>query len=219
MKRNTLKKLLIAGSVLSLLMIFLMLYTCMRPFEASRHEQVVQQERPRIMESYNSFISNWNQFAEAYSFHYRLLGNNASSPASVLNTLQQWCTAFCQPPSEQYKAELARMANELPASTFQAYENFRRKHYREQKLILSGNMSEQELAHALNAYAGTSKNGEIPNYLTPDTVKTILYMNNLCIFFNGEKDLLHEQGIDTNIYRCSDLTTHGAYPYLDSMIK
>ena len=61
------------------------------------------------MESYNSFISNWNQFAEAYSFHYRLLGNNASSPASVLNTLQQWCTAFCQPPSEQYKAELARM--------------------------------------------------------------------------------------------------------------
>ena len=215
MQSRTLKKLIFAGSLSALCLICIMLYSCMGSPSSTNTAPISPQQPQHQVEHYVSFIRNWNQFAEAYSFHFRLLGANASSPAAVLNTLQQWCAAFSTRPSEQYNAELSRLSDELPVSTFQSYENFRRGHYRDGRLILTENMSEQELAFALNSYAGIGN----ANYLTADTVKTILYMNNLCAFFNGEKDTLHDQGIDTNIYRCQDLTTNGKYPALDSLLK
>lgn len=217
MQKKTLKKLIFAGALSLLCIICIMLYSCMGT-SSRNNVQIIHQQHEKI-EHYASFIKNWNQFAETYSFHYRLLGASASSPSAVLNTLKQWCAAFSTRPSEQYSTELARLSEELPVSTFQAYENFRQEHYRYDKLILTDNMSEQELALVLNTYAGIRTSQGTPNYLTAETVKTILYMNNICTFFNGEKDSLHEQGIDTNIYHCQDLSTNGKYPALDSLLK
>ncbi len=194
----------------------ILLYSCQFPKDSSSNLPPM----PAVEQvQYTAFIKNWNQFADAFSYHYKLMGENAFSPDAVRKTLRKWCAALSSKPSAQYAEELAQLEDEIPSSTFHAYENFRKKHYREAELTLKEGMTERELARAVNEYAGVKAQGSTPDYVTQDTVKTILYMNNLCIFFKGEKDRLHGMGIDTNIYRCEDLTTNGKYPSLDKLLQ
>lgn len=171
-----------------------------------------------VSKSYADFIESWNQYAKNYPAEYQFFGSNAASYEILLKTLQDWCKVFAQRPSQQYLDELKSLAENVAPTSFHAYEEFRKKHYQESHLELSEYMDNRQLAISLNSYVGIGSKKNPVDYISKDTVKTIVFMNNFCQFFLSEKVNLHRKNIDRNINNCTDLSTNGDYPALDELI-
>lgn len=167
---------------------------------------------------YSSFVESWNDNTKKYSSAFQFLGANATSPQLTLDTLFKWCLPFCQKPTPQYEEELKILGEEVPPTSFHAYEEFRQNHYRNSPPEFSLNMDSKQLSQTLNNYIGLKINGKTPDYITPETVKIIIYMNSFCQFFENEKDRLHAQKIDTIITSCERLHTNGKYSELDKLL-
>ncbi len=180
---------------------------------------VEQAAEPPRQANYKSFAASWNDSARKYSSAFRLMGADATSPQRTLDMLAKWCRAFSRKPSPQFEKELRQLGEEVPPSTFHAYEKFRQDHYRDSAPEFSQDMDSRQLAQALNSYIGLKANGAAPDYVTPETVRTIVYMNSFCQFFESEKDRLHAQKIDTLINTCERLHTNGKYPELDKLLN
>ena len=107
----------------------------------------------------------------------------------------------------------------MTKSSFLAYADFRAAHWRKGRLNLSPEMDAQELAQALNAYLGVVANGRHPDYVSRETVETVLYMNSFCAFSRGVwQNCIAGALIWASIPR-GMLSTNGKYPCLDSWLR
>lgn len=185
---------------------------CSRPSRHSISQQVALQPE------YRQLQDKWNQYAKEYPA-FMLMGDRGGTDENIIRTLNGWLAIFTREPGKEYLDELATLGRQYGETTFHAWEEFRRGHYRSNILELSHGMPETKLAEALNSYIKVLQRGRIPDHVTPETVRTIVYMHDLCAFFEGEKSNLHKRFIDTKIEHCQDLSTKGAYPALDALIK
>lgn len=168
---------------------------------------------------YSILTQNWNQFAEAYPARFMLMGDRAVNPEAIVESLKNWCAAFQQPLDPDEANALASLERDYGITTFNKWEEFRQRHRKTAPLHIDAEMEPARLATALNAYAGIIRDGRTPDYITPDTVKTIVEMNSLCAFFEQEKEKLHNLKIDTRIHTCQGLSTKGNYPMLDMLLE
>lgn len=212
------KKCMIVSFIFIISLFCTCLFSCLSKCTSSPKMSFKEENKIINKHRYENFIRNWNRFAEKISSCYIFIGDNIANESVFQSTLKKWCAAFMSKKSEKYMKDLFRLADEIPESTFFAYENFRKKHYQDSPLVLYPGMTEQEISSAVNAYIGVTTSGAVPDYVTAETVKTILYMNNFCIFFREEKEYLHQQGIDININFCKELTSGGKYPALDALL-
>lgn len=176
--------------------------------------------RPCAGPDYRPFVVSWNLACDKLKApqKFRLDGERAISARAVIGALSQWCAVFGRQSGRDCADDLSALADEMPKSSFLAYADFRAAHRRKAKLNLSPEMNAQELARSLNAYLGIVANGRHPDYVSRETVETVLYMNSFCAFFEGRIAKLHRQGIDLGINSCGMLSTKGKYPCLDGWL-
>lgn len=186
---------------------------CVRQNDSADDVQI----EPNTGSNYAGLIENWNKYAN--SAQYQLFGDRAQNPQAVVDAIKKWCAVFTQPLSAQAQAELDKLGSEQGKTTFHQWEEFRKEHYQTHPLDINADMQPEQIATALNSYLHITMHNNTPNYITPDTVKTIIKMNNLCQFFEMEKANLHKAAIDTEIHVCGNLGTNGAYPALDDLLK
>ena len=165
------------------------------------------------------FLDNWNQYAEPYSNHYKIVGDQAASSQAIVGTVYKWTRAFYRELPQGFEQQLADFSLDSPTSTFHEYAQFHRKYFTNQSPQVHQAVDSSSLAHLLNQLGHVQESGLIPDYLTPETVKAVIYMNDFCAFFISERESLHQKGIDTNIDRCSDVGTNGKYPALDALVS
>ncbi len=176
---------------------------------------------PCAAQDYRPFVVSWNQACARLKApqKFRLGGERAISARTVIEALSQWCAIFVRQGANDCADDLSALADEMTKSSFLAYADFRAAHWRKGRLNLSPEMDAQELAQALNAYLGVVANGRHPDYVSRETVETVLYMNSFCAFFEGRLAKLHRRGIDLGINSCGMLSTNGKYPCLDSWLR
>lgn len=169
--------------------------------------------------NYKGLAENWNQYARAYPPRFSLFGDRGGTDANILAALNSWLAAFSARPSVEYTAELARMKQEYGETSFHAWEDFRKAHYRRNPLELNSRMKQTQIAETINNYIGVSSAKNPQDYISAETVRAIVYMNSLCAFFEGELENLHKSGIDGKIHECGNLATNGEYPALDALLR
>ena len=167
--------------------------------------------------NYATEADNWNQYAEKYP-GFTLFGDRGGTDQNILAALNGWLSAFAVKPDPEYLRQLDDMKERYGETTFHAWEEFRKLHYRQNQLELNPGLNPRHLAKTINNYIGISSSDKPQDYISADTVKTIIYMNSLCAFFEAEKDRLHANGIDSKLHNCRELTTEGKYPELDALI-
>lgn len=168
---------------------------------------------------YSILIQNWNQYAREFPAAYQLIGERAASPQAVVNTLKKWCAPFAEPADAAVNAELSSLAEEQGTTTFHKWEEFRNRHRQNLPIDINADMQSSLLATAVNSYLHISSHGKTPDYISRETVMTIVEMNSLCEYFMQEKSALHREGIDTQIHSCKGLATSGKYRLLDEQLK
>ena len=150
---------------------------------------------------------------------FRLYGDRGGSDANVIAALNDWLLAFSEPAEGKYLAELEELGKESGVTSFHAWEDFRREHRRQNKLALDLEMDPHELWKAVNNYIGVARAQNHQDYISPETVRTIAGMNDICAFFEAEKDRLHKEGIDTDIHKCHDLSPGEHFPTLEKLLN
>lgn len=168
--------------------------------------------------AYKGFEERWNEYAANFPASFRLYGDRGGSDGNILSALNTWLKAFAIPVNAEYAKELEKMKNKYGETTFHSWDDFRKAHHRQNVLELSREMSPVELAETINNYIGVSDPQNPQDYISQDTVRTIVYMNSLCAFFEGEKAALHKRGIDGKFHECGELTSKGEYPILDALL-
>lgn len=191
------------------------LVCCSRSNAPVAHQPVMSQPK------YTTQEAAWNEIVThgGYPARFRLYGERGGSDENIVSALNTWLKAFAMKPDAAHVDELTRMEKELGKTTFHMWEEFRRAHYRGYPLELRPDMDANQLAEALNDYIGVKRNGVPLDYISPKTVQTIVYMNSLCAYFEGNIKELHRDGIDTRIHSCQELATQNAYPHLDALIR
>lgn len=168
---------------------------------------------------YAMLEASWNQFVDKYPEKFKMFGERGGSDVNLVKTLNQWLSAFSSHPDSNYVAELAKLKNVYGVTTFHAWEDFRREHHRQNELVLNPQMTPAAVCEAINNYIGLAKSQNPQDYISVETVKTIVYMNSICAFFDGEKDDLHKDGIDSEIYECSKLDPGAKFPLLQKSLN
>ena len=171
------------------------------------------------VEKFRLLEEQWNQYADKYSQSFKLFGERGGLDSNIIAALNKWLEAFQKKPEENYLNELSRLEAEVGQTTFHQWENFKKDHYRPQRLVLTTDMTPRQAISEMNKYIGVGTPSSPLDYISPETVQTIVYMNSLCAFFDGEKNRLHDNGIDTKISSCSGLSTKGRYSELDAVIE
>lgn len=168
--------------------------------------------------AYKGLEERWNEYTATLPASFRLYGDRGGSDENILAALNNWLKAFAIPVNSEYANELEKMKNKYGKTTFHSWDDFRKAHHRQNVLELSREMSPVELAETINNYIGVSDPQNPQDYISQDTVRTIVYMNSLCAFFEGEKAVLHKRGIDGKLHECRELTSKGEYPILDALL-
>lgn len=184
----------------------------------SQPKQPPAQQPEARQPEYLGLQEKWNQYARDYPA-YMLIGDRGGTDENIIKALNGWLEVFAKEPDKEYLSQLEKMKQEYGETTFHAWEAYRKEHYRANILELPADMPQDKAAETINAYIGVSRRGQTPDYITPDTVRTIVYMHDLCAYFAGEKQALHKKLIDTTVEQCQQLSTKGDYPALDALIK
>jgi hypothetical protein len=148
---------------------------------------------------------------------FKIIGNRAASPQAIIDTFFQWASPFWNRLDPGFEQQLKALTQDVPQVFFMSTPNFVKPTTVHCPKI---DCCHRHLysATTLNTLAQVTVHGQVPVYLTPETVRVIVYMNNFYAFFEGEKDKLHRKGIDTNIISCTESGTNGKYPTLDALI-
>lgn len=184
----------------------------------SQSNQPPAQQPEGRQPEYLGLQEKWNQYARDYPA-YMLIGDRGGTDENIIKALNGWLAVFAEKPGKEYLSQLDKLEQEYGKTAFHAWEEYRKEHYRANPLKLPADMPQGKVAETINSYIGVSQRGQTPDYITPDTVRTIVYMHDLCAFFAGKKQDLHKKLIDTKLDQCQQLSTNGDFPALDSLIK
>lgn len=164
---------------------------------------------------YEAIISDWNRLAGEWSYTYELKGDLTASPQSTVEALNHWLRPYGQDFDGPFGAEIAALAEELPGSAFQEYADFRRSRRPARPPKLTLEMDNRALARALNRLANIDS-----DRLAPETVREIIYHNDFCAFFLGERARIQDRGWHPGAGTCRDAVPGGGrYPALNALIK
>ncbi|MDE5832571.1 MAG: hypothetical protein K2H64_06245 [Desulfovibrio sp.] len=161
------------------------------------------------------FARLWNSRAEKIRG-----GENYFLPADgtgATRALEQMTNAFATPLYPEQERELEALREEA-VTAFHIYAEYKKNNLKSGALRLNKNMTDQELALALNKWLGIKSGKRIPDYPTAETVKTMIFMNDFCAFFMNNRKEIHAKGADTAIMTCEELAAEG-YPWLNSLIR
>lgn len=161
----------------------------------------------------------WNQYANKYPPRFSLILDRGGMDANVIAALNGWLAAFHKTPDQNYLNELTALESEFGTTTFHKWEEFKKAHYRKYALNLTPEMSSQKIAEEINNYIGLGTSSRPQDYISAETVRTIINMNDLCTYFEDNKISLHEANIDSQIKQCIKLSTQGKYRALDALLK
>lgn len=212
--RSSAKLLTIAAGIVTIIVVSgIALASC------SKNERPTMQPLADTEFHYATLEASWNQFAEKFPAQFRFFGERGDSDSNIIAALNHWLAAFSIPPDEDYQKELEKLKDTYGMTTFHAWEEFRREHYRKNPLILKEDMDPVALCEAINNYIGVARAQNPQDYISAETVTTIVYMNSVCAFFDGERDKLRKEGIDTEIYECGKLSPGTGYPTLDALTR
>lgn len=165
------------------------------------------------------FIDGWNAAVarEKLPAKFELSGDKAANAAAVKETLAEWTRPFHLKPGPDYERELNKLARVAPRTTFHAYEDFRRAHYRDAPMEIPATADDEILAKIVNEYAGGLRNGRAPDYVTGETAANVAQMNSLRVFWERNGKDLRARGVDSAIERFADIKTGGRFPWLDAL--
>ena len=188
--------------------VMLVLSRCSAP-EPARPE-------PGERTGYELFIADWNSLAGQWSPTYELTGDFAASPEAVIAALGRWLRPYADDYQERTGADMLRLAEELPGSAFHQYTAFRQSRRRSAEVPeLTRDMDSQALARALNRLVWIDS----PT-LAPQTVREIIYHNDFCAFFYGERARLQARGWHMGAETCQAAAPpEERYPSLKALIR
>lgn len=166
-------------------------------------------------------ISAWNRACKSLRApqKFYLVGERAASPQAAIRAITNFCAIFQQKKETSCGEEIKALGREMAKSAFLVYADFRNEHWQDTAIILSPRMTARDLAKTLNAYLKIGENGRIPDYVSRETVATVIWMNSFCAFFEDNLAKMHRQGIDSGINSCKRLSTQGKYPCLDGWLE
>jgi hypothetical protein len=204
-----------------LAMALLLMHCLPHSRHSGEHSGLSDTLQPVSAGTYYVLVDNWNQFAaESFSSKYRIRDNVAASPEAVVEALNHWIQVYSEPVSPKLETDLAALSEEVPDSSFHAYAAFQRSQRQEPLPRLVPTMPEADLARSLNQLAKVKDSQGSPlGSVTWETARNIVYMNDFCAFFAGEKERLHKRGVDVGINQCSKAGTDGKYLALDALIQ
>lgn len=185
----------------------------------SKSKHIAPQTHNESEFRYAMLEESWNQFVDNFPEKYKIFGERGGSDVNLVKTLNQWLSAFSSQPDSNYMAEIAKLKNVYGVTTFHAWEDFRREHHRQNELVLNPQMTPAAVCEAINNYIGLAKSQNPQDYVSAETVKIIVYMNSICAFFDGKKDELHKEGIDSEIYECRKLDPGAKFPLLQKSLN
>lgn len=166
-----------------------------------------------------TLAENWNQYAKSYQANFSLTGERGELDENIVTSLNNWLNAFVENHDPDYASQLSKLKQVAGTTVFHEWEEYRMAHYRKGHLRLTLKMGAKQIAEEINNYIGVSNPANPMDYISPETVQTIVYMNSLCAYFNGNRDSLHAKGIDDRIGDCRELNTNGSFPALDAQIR
>ena len=162
------------------------------------------------------FAAAWNKRIEkirgAEKFYLSADGKGAAK------ALNEWAASLARPLLPEQERELERLRKEAD-TVFQAYADYKKATLLPPPPPLNDSMSDLELAEALNGWLGVKSGGRVPDYPADATARRLAYGNSLCAYFLNHRKELRRRGIDTALDSCEELSTGGAYPWLDSLVK
>ena len=180
----------------------------------SSTQQTTSTQQPFYNET---MMGDWNRFATQSGLP-QMVG--VKNDQEFIDQLNKHLNVFNTKPSPEYLKQLNDLSTRLRGpSSFNAYEDWKNQFRQSEPIHLTTNMTPQEIAHEVNRYAGVKVNGTIPDYIHPETLKRIGWMNSFKNYFNDNRDQLHDRGIDNAIDRPEDMSTQGLFPELDKMIE
>lgn len=170
-------------------------------------------------QSLAALAENWNQYAKYYPAEFSLIGERGELDANIVSALNTWLNAFVKNHDPEYSSQLDKLKQVAGTTAFHEWEEYRMAHYRSDRLTLTVDMGAKQIAEEINNYIGLSTAANPIDYISPETVQTIVYMNSLCAYFTGNIDRLYAKGIDNRIRDCRELNTNGSFPALDAQLR
>ena len=168
--------------------------------------------------TFQSIVDSWNRYDTKKSI--MLIGEDKTSNKALCEKMIKLSKAFNYS-DKDFEADIKKLKDEVPVSSFFEYDEFRKKHFQNDKLAINEKMKAADVALNLNKFAKCStdeRSSNYPNYLLPATVETFIFMNNFCAYFEANKKRFHSKNIDSKVNTCQELKTNGAYPSFDKLI-